>query len=47
MKISLNDYTKEELEKAESILFNGNGFIGVRGNLEEAYYDFFATNRET
>lgn len=47
MKISLNDYTKEELEKAESILFNGNGFIGVRGNLEEWYYDFFATNRET
>jgi alpha,alpha-trehalose phosphorylase len=47
MKIFLNDYAKETLEKAESLLFNGNGFIGVRGNLEEAHYDHFATNRET
>lgn len=47
MKIYLNDYNKETIEKAESLLFNGNGFIGVRGNLEEWYYDHFATNRET
>jgi len=47
MKIYLNDYDQETLEKAESLLFNGNGYIGVRGNLEEAYYDHFATNRET
>ncbi|MCL2199227.1 MAG: family 65 glycosyl hydrolase [Defluviitaleaceae bacterium] len=47
MRIYLNDYNAATLEKAESILFNGNGFIGVRGNLEEAYYTHFATNRET
>lgn len=47
MKIYLNDYDTETLEKAESLLFNGNGFIGLRGNLEEAYYDHFSTNRET
>lgn len=47
MKIYVNQRTKDEFEKAESILFNGNGFLGVRGNLEEAYYDDFATNRET
>lgn len=47
MKIHLNDYETETLEKAESLFFNGNGFIGLRGNLEEAYYDHFSTNRET
>jgi len=47
MKINANDFAKETLEKAESLLFNGNGFIGIRGNLEEDYYDHFATNRET
>lgn len=47
MKIFLNDYAKETLEKAESLFFNGNGFLGVRGNLEEDYYDHFSTNRET
>lgn len=47
MKIYLNDYETETLEKAESLLFNGNGFIGLRGNLEEEYYDHFSTNRET
>ena len=47
MRIYLNENNKETLEKAESLLFNGNGFIGVRGNLEEAYYDHFKTNRET
>lgn len=47
MKIYLNDYQTETLEKAEGLLFNGNGFIGLRGNLEEAYYDHFSTNRET
>lgn len=44
MKIHLNDYETETLEKAESLFFNGNGFIGLRGNLEEAYYDHFSTN---
>lgn len=47
MKIYLNDYETETLEKAESLLFNSNGFIGLRGNLEEEYYDHFSTNRET
>lgn len=47
MRIYMNEYNKDTLEKAESLLFNGNGHIGVRGNLEEAYYDFFRTNRET
>ncbi|MEO1772349.1 glycoside hydrolase family 65 protein [Candidatus Enterococcus ferrettii] len=47
MKIFLNEYDQETLEKAESLFFNGNGSIGLRGNLEEAYYEQFATNRET
>ena len=47
MKIYANDYNTETLEKAESLLFNGNGYLGVRGNLEEDYYDHFNTNRET
>lgn len=47
MKIYFNDYDKETLEKAETLLFNGNGHIGFRANLEEEYYDFFSTNRET
>lgn len=47
MKIYLNDYQTETLEKAESLFFNGNGLIGLRGNLEEGYYDHFSTNRET
>ena len=47
MKIYANDYDIETLEKAESLLFNGNGYIGIRGNLEEDYYDHFNTNRET
>jgi alpha,alpha-trehalose phosphorylase len=47
MRIYLNDYHVDTLEKAESLLFNGNGLIGIRGNLEEAYYDHFNTNRET
>jgi len=47
MRIYLNDYHFDTLEKAESLLFNGNGHLGVRGNLEEAYYDHFKTNRET
>ena len=47
MRIYLNDYNTDTLEKAESLLFNGNGLIGIRGNLEEDYYDHFNTNRET
>ena len=47
MRIYLNDYSTKTLEKAESLLFNGNGLVGVRGNLEEDYYDHFKTNRET
>lgn len=47
LKIAFNDYDKETLEKAETLLFNGNGHIGLRANLEEDYYDFFSTNRET
>ncbi|MGX7712836.1 hypothetical protein ACWPXQ_03505 [Enterococcus faecium] len=43
MKIYFNDYDKETLEKAETLLFNGNGHIGFRANLEEEYYDFFST----
>ena len=34
MKIYLNDYETETLEKAESLLFNGNGYICMRGNME-------------
>lgn len=47
MKLYFNEFDANELEKAESLLFNGNGFLGVRGNLEEQYYDGFSTNRET
>ena len=47
MKIYVNEYNAASLEKAESLLFNGNGYLGVRGNLEEAYYSHFATNRES
>ena len=47
MKIFANGYDRDSLEKAESLLFNGNGFIGIRANLEEDYYNHFATNRET
>ena len=47
MKIYANDYSIDTLEKAESLLFNGNGYLGVRGNLEESYYEHFNTNRET
>jgi len=47
MRIYQNSYDVDTLEKAESLLFNGNGFVGVRGNLEEDYYDHFRTNRET
>ncbi|WP_164508032.1 glycoside hydrolase family 65 protein [Lapidilactobacillus wuchangensis] len=47
MKIELNDNTAATLAKAESLLFNGNGFIGVRGNLEEWPYDFYTSTRET
>ena len=47
MKIYINEYDASSLEKAESLMFNGNGYLGVRGNLEEAYYSHFATNRES
>lgn len=47
MKLFINDYDKESVEKAESLFFNGNGHLGIRGSLEEDYYDYYATNRET
>lgn len=47
MKIFKNDLSIEELEIAESLLFNGNGHIGVRNVLEECDYSHFETNRHT
>lgn len=47
MKIYKNKLVKDELEIAESLLFNGNGHIGVRNVLEENDYDFFSSNRHT
>lgn len=47
MKIYKNELDKNELGIAESLLFNGNGHIGVRNVLEEDDYDFFNSNRHT
>ncbi|MCL2828516.1 MAG: hypothetical protein FWD99_07260 [Oscillospiraceae bacterium] len=47
MRIYINDLSPEMLERAEALLYSGNGFIGIRGCLEEAYYDHFSTNRES
>lgn len=47
MKIYKNRLEQNELEIAESLLFNGNGHIGVRNVLEENEYDFFNSNRHT
>ena len=47
MRIYLNELSAEMLERAEALLYSGNGFLGVRGCLEEAYYDHYSTNRET
>lgn len=47
MKIEYNEITKDQLEIAESLLFNGNGLIGLRNNLFEEYYTDYDTNRET
>lgn len=47
MKIFKNDLGIDQLEIAESLLFNGNGHIGVRNVLEECDYSHFETNRHT
>lgn len=47
MKLYINELSKDRLETAESVLFNGNGNIGLRNNLTEEYYNFFNSNRET
>lgn len=48
MKIFKNDFSKETCEIAESLLFNGNGYIGVRNNLEEDLFTSeYYTNKET
>lgn len=47
MQLYFNDTDPEALEKAETLLFNGNGFLGVRGCLEEFRYQDFRSNRET
>lgn len=48
MRIYINDFSKESCEIAESLLFSGNGYIGVRNNLEEDQFnkDYY-TNKET
>lgn len=47
MRIYKNDFEVETLEIAESLLFNGNGHIGVRNTLEESSYNHFTSNRHT
>ncbi len=47
MIIYYNDMDKETLELSETILFTGNGFLGVRGHLEEQQYSFYDSKRET
>ncbi len=47
MRIYKNDFEVETLEIAESLLFNGNGHIGVRNTLEESSYKHFTSNRHT
>lgn len=47
MKLFVNELSDERLETAEALLFNGNGYIGLRNNLTEEKYDFFNSNRET
>lgn len=47
MRIYKNQLDKQELEIAESLLFNGNGHIGVRNTLEENDYSSFTSNRHT
>ncbi len=47
MRIYKNDFEVETLEIAESLLFNGNGHIGVRNTLEESSYQHFTSNRHT
>lgn len=47
MKIYKNNLEVEQLEIAESLLFNGNGQIGVRNTLEEQNYSHFISNRHT
>ncbi len=47
MKIYKNELNQETKEIAESLLFNGNGFIGIRNVFDEDYYDDYYTNRHT
>ena len=46
-KISSQKTDIESLLLEESLFFNGNGFIGVRGNLEEGIPDKSSTIRGT
>ncbi len=47
MKIFKNELDVNTLETSESLLFNGNGFIGVRNCFFENDYDHFESTRET
>ncbi len=47
MRIYKNELDTETKEIAESLLFNGNGFIGVRNCFDEQYYTDYYTNRHT
>ncbi len=47
MIINYNNLDKNTLDIAETILFTGNGFLGVRGHLEEQEYNFYNSKRET
>lgn len=47
MKIYANELDGSTLEKSESILFAGNGHLGVRGSLDEQAYTKYKTNRST
>ncbi len=47
MRIYINELDASSLEEAESILFNGNGFLGVRGGLEENHYTGYRKNKQT
>ncbi len=47
MKIYKNSLEPKELETAESILFNGNGHLGIRNVVEESDEINYSSNRHT
>ncbi len=47
MKIEKNELDIETKEIAESLLFNGNGFIGIRNTFDEKKYNDYTSNRHT